>query len=341
MDPVKVNGSHHAAGQNGTSLNGKLPASPKGRVDVYEAVTERILEQLEKGTVPWQSPSIVRVGMPRNFHSGKFYTGINVFLLGSHEFQSPYFLTYLQAQEMGGQVRKGEKGFTVVKMGTWNRKLLDDQRPARPEPGEDGPLTEKRRFLKLYTVFNACQIDGIAFPEVPKCTTFTESAMAENARQIVTAMPDAPAIYEGRKAYPHYVPSADTVEMPERQTFRAEWRFYKTLFHELAHATGHEKRLNRKTLTDNRGMWAVGEERKIYCQEELVAEMTAAFLGAHSGIIEDGFDNSASYLKSWLDVLRVSDHKQWLVKAASEAQRAADYILGVKQATGDESGIKT
>jgi antirestriction protein ArdC len=325
MDPVKVNGRHHAAAQNGTSLNGKLPAPPKGRVDVYEAVTERILEQLEKGTVPWQSPSMVRVGMPRNFHSGKFYTGINVFLLGSHEFQSPYFLTYLQAQEMGGQVRKGEKGFTVVKMGTWNKKLLETQAKS-----SDEPLSEKRRFLKLYTVFNACQIDGIQFPEAPKCETYTESAMAENARQIVAAMPDRPAVYEGRKAYPHYVPSDDIVEMPGRETFRAEWRFYKTLFHELAHATGHEKRLNRKTLTDNRGMWAVGDERKIYCQEELVAEMTAAFLGAHAGIVEDGMENSAAYLKSWLDVLRVTDHKTWLVKAASEAQRAADFILGDK-----------
>jgi antirestriction protein ArdC len=140
-------------------------------------------------------------------------------------------------------------------------------------------------------------------------------------------MPLPPIIHEGRKANPHYIPSLDTVEMPSRETFRAEWRFFKTLFHELAHSTGHEKRLNRKTLTENRGIFSVGESKKVYCQEELVAEMTAAFLSAHAGIVEDGFENSAAYLKGWLDVLKVSDHKTWLVKAASDAQRAADYIL--------------
>lgn len=312
-----------APGQSGLGAL-KAPAAPEtAKIDVYEAVTQRILDQLEKGVVPWQSPSIARVGFPRNFATQNFYQGINVFLLGSHEFQSPYFLTYIQARDLGGQVRKGEKGFTVVKMGTWNKELQD----ATPVGSEADPKVEKRRFLKLYTVFNAAQIDGIAFPEPPKCESYTESALADRARQIVGEMPLPPAIHEGRKAHPHYIPSLDTVEMPSRETFRAEWRFYKTLFHELAHATGHEKRLNRKTLTENRGMFVVGDSKKIYCQEELVAEMTAAFLSAHAGIVEDDFQNSAAYLKGWLDVLKVSDHKTWLVKAASDAQRAADYIL--------------
>ena len=118
--------------------------------------------------------------------------------------------------------------------------------------------------------------------------------------------------------------------MPSRETFRAEWRFYKTLFHELAHLTGHSSRLNRPSLTENRGRYAVGDHRKIYCQEELVAEMTAAFLGAQAGIIEDGFENSAAYLHGWLDVLKVKDNKTWLVKAASDAQKAADYVLGTE-----------
>lgn len=302
----------------------KLPPAEaeRARLDVYESVTERILQQLESGTVAWQSPSIARVGFPRNFYSGKLYSGINVFLLGSHEFQSPNFLTFIQARELGGHVKKGEKGFPVIKVGTWKKEI-----EGAPVNAEGETETAKHKFLKLYTVFNACQIEGIEFPEVPPCEAYTESEKAAAARLIVDGMPNPPAIYEGRKAYPHYVPSLDEVEMPSRETFRAEWRFYKTMFHELAHATGHEKRLNRKSLTENRGMYAVGESKKIYCQEELVAEMTAAFVGARAGIIEDGFENSAAYLKGWLDVLKVKDHKKWLIQAASDAQRAADYIL--------------
>jgi len=314
---------------------GKLPSSPeRERFDAYEAITHRIIEKLESGVVPWQSPSIARVGFPRNFSTGKFYHGINVFLLGSQEFQSPHFLTYIQARELGGFVRHGEKGFPVIKVGTWTK---DAEGSTASEVTE--PEAQKRKFLKLYTVFNACQIDGITFPEPPKCETFTESAMGENARKIVAGMPCPPQIFEGRKSFPHYVPDTDSVEMPSRETFRSEWRFYKTLFHELAHATGHASRLNRESLTENRGRYAVGDSQKIYCVEELVAEMGAAFLGARAGIVEDGFENSAAYLKGWLDVLRVKDHKTWLIKAASEAQRAADYILGSGPADRNDSSV--
>ncbi len=304
----------------------ELPrTSEREKLDVYETITARIIERIEHGVVAWQSPSIARAGFPRNFSSGRLYSGINVFLLGSQEFQSPYFLTFRQAQELGGHVRRGEKGLPVVKVGTWTKEAD----PSSVVAGDEAVPVEKRRFLKLYTVFNACQVEGVPFPQVPKCETYTESAMADNARRIVAEMPRPPAINEGRKSYPHYIPDSDTVEMPSRETFRAEWRFFKTLFHELAHSTGHESRLNRPSLTENRGRYAVGEERKIYGLEELVAEMTAAFLGASAGIVEDGFENSAAYLQGWLDVLRIKDHKTWVVKAASEAQKAADYILGV------------
>ncbi len=305
-----------------------LPKSERAeRFDAYEAVTDRIIERLEGGVVPWQSPSIARVGFPRNFSTGKRYSGINVFLLACQEFQSPHFLTFVQARELGGFVRKGERGFPVIKVGTWTKESAD---PAASS--DESATNEPRKFLKLYTVFNACQIEGIAFPAVPVCETFTKCAMADNARRIVDGMPRPPAIYEGRKSHPHYVPDSDTVEMPGRATFRAEWRYYKTLFHELAHSTGHPSRLNRSTLTENRGIHAVGEDRKTYCLEELVAEMSAAFLGAHAGIVEDGFANSAAYLHGWLEVLRVKEHRTWLIKAASEAQRAAEYVLGFSAA---------
>lgn len=316
--------------QNGSGYGRQAVAgrgtSQDPRLDVYEVVTARILEKLAAGVVPWQSPSIARVGFPRNFSTGNHYRGINIFLLASMEFQSPYFLTFIQAKELGGNVKKGEKGSPIVKLGTWTKDLEGQTKTA--DDGSQEQATEKRQFLKLYTVFNACQIEGIEFPEPPKCDTFTESQQAEAARQIVAEMPNPPSIFEGRKATPCYVPSEDAVEMPSRETFRAEWRFYKTMFHELGHSTGHQSRLARKSLLENRGMAATGEAAKIYGVEELVAEMTAAYLGAAAGIIEDDFDNSAAYLKGWMDVLKVSDHKKWLVQAASEAQKASDYILG-------------
>ena len=119
--------------------------------------------------------------------------------------------------------------------------------------------------------------------------------------------------------------------MPNRETFRTEGCFYKTFFHELAHSTGHGSRLSRKSLLENRGFSGLGESAKTYCMEELVAEMAAAFLSAEAGIVEDDFENSAAYLKGWMDVLQVSDHRKWLVQAASDAQRAADYITGKRK----------
>lgn len=298
-------------------------AAPE-RLDVYELVTGRILERLEAGTVPWQSPSIARVGLPRNFSTGKTYSGINVFLLGSMEYQSPWFMTFLQASELGGHVRKGEKGSPIIKIGIWEKDRGDGSTNSEGEPA-----SEKRKYLRVYTVFNSSQVDGIQFPEPEKCDTYSETQQAETARIIVEGMPNPPSIFEGRKARPHYVPDTDTVEVPSRETFRAEWRFFKCLFHEIAHSTGHASRLNRKTLIESSGMFAPGAEgRKTYCEEELVAEMTAAFLGAHAGIIEDDFENSAAYLRGWMDVLKVKDHKTWLIRAASEAQKAVDYILG-------------
>jgi len=296
-----------------------------GRPDVFELVTEQILTRLDAGVVPWKSPSLARVGLPRNFKTGKAYQGINVFLLGLYQFQSPHFLTFLQAQELGGRVRRGEHGMIIVKLGTWKR----GDEPAPDATGQDNDkASSPRRFLKVYTVFNACQIEGHDFPPPPTQPAFSNRDITERPSEVVEPLPHPPALHEGRKAFPHYVPSLDTVEMPSRETFPVEWRYYITLFHELGHATGHASRLNRSTLIENRGIHVVGSEKKIYCQEELVAEMTAAFLGAHAGIVEDAQENSASYLKGWMDVLRVHDHRTWLIKAAAEAQRAVNYVLG-------------
>jgi len=289
--------------------------------DIYSEVTNRIIDQLEKGVVPWQSPYFSKVGFPQNFSSGKFYHGINVFLLGSLRYTSPWFLTYLQAQELGGHVRKGEKGSLVIKYGTYSKE--DESTPGAPESEETS------RYLKGYTVFHASQIEGVEFPKLDSLPALPASAVCDRARALVAGMPKAPAIHEGT-AIPCYRPSSDTVHMPERGYFTSEEAYYSTLFHELAHSTGHQSRLARKSLLENKGIDAEGEARKVYAEEELVAEMGASFLSAHAGIMATELPNSAAYLRGWIDALKSKDAKGWIIRAASQAQKAAGFILNVQ-----------
>jgi len=289
--------------------------------DVYSQVTNRIIEQLEKGVVPWSSPYFSKVGFPRNFASGKHYQGINVFLLGSLRYTSPWFLTFLQAKELGGNVRKGERGSLVVKYGTWTKEV--ESAPSADES------EERRNYLKAYTVFHASQIEGISFPLPEGTPELPASAACDRARAMVAGMPKAPTISEGT-AFPCYRRKTDSIHMPERHFFTSEEAYYSTLFHELTHSTGHESRLARKSLLENKGIDAVGEARKTYAEEELVAEMGAAFLNAHARIIEAGFENSAAYLQGWIDALKSRDAKGWIIRAASQAQKAADFILNIQ-----------
>lgn len=287
--------------------------------DIYEQITNRIIDQLSQGVVPWKSPYFSKTGFPRNFSTQKEYQGINVLLLGSLRFTSPDFLTFLQAKELGGCVRKGERGFLVVKYGTYSKE---------DEQAKEGDVTKLRGYLKGYTVFHSSQIDGIKFPEPAAAIELSTTEKTDRARAIVEAMPNRPTISQG-SAIPCYRKLTDSIHMPELGFFTNEEAYYSTLFHELGHATGHSSRLARKSLLDNKGFGAIGDDaRKIYAEEELVAEMTASFLNAHAGIIEDEIDNSAAYLQSWINALRSKDAKTWLIRAASQGQKAADYILG-------------
>ncbi|MEA3207141.1 MAG: hypothetical protein QOE70_198 [Chthoniobacter sp.] len=288
------------------------------KYDIYAAVTNRIIEQLEKGVVSWQSPYFSKVGFPKNFASGQPYHGINVFLLASLRYTSPWFLTYLQAQALGGHVRKGEKGSLVIKYGTYSKQ---DESAAGA-----GESEETRRYLKGYTVFHASQIEGVSFPEPEALPELPASELCDRAREMAAGMPNAPAIREG-SAIPCYRPSSDSVHMPERRFFTGEEAYYSTLFHELVHSTGHVSRLARKSLIENKGIDAEGEARKVYAEEELVAEMGASFLCAHAGIIEAEIQNSAAYLQGWIDALKSKDAKGWIIRAASQAQKAADFVL--------------
>ena len=229
------------------------------------------------------------------------------------------FQKILIVPERGASV--GEHGSLVVKYGTYTK---EDEAAAT---GEDAEI---RRYLKAYTVFHASQIEGIEFPKPADLPELSITEKTDRARAIVAAMPNAPTIHEGA-AVPCYRPSTDSVHMPERGYFSSEEAYYSTLFHELSHGTGHASRLARKSLLENKGIDAAGDTaRKTYAEEELVAEMGASFLCAHAGIMAGEFENSAAYLQGWIDALKSKDAKGWIIRAASQAQKAADYILNIQ-----------
>ena len=294
------------------------------RRDPWQLVTGLILHHLENGVVPWRCPWNRAVGRPRNFHTGKPYQGVNLLLLGCRSFASPYWLTIHQANQLGGRVRKGEHGSIVVKYGRYQRQVEDEG----AEPGE----TKAAFFLKEYTVFNATQIDGVNFPEAATAPQLPEPKRIEVAEQIVAAMPSRPEIAEGKKTRACYSPAKDRIEMPAFNRFENAEGYYQTLFHELIHATGHSSRLNRDTLMKGDGFGG-----KEYSKEELVAEMGAAFLGMEADIVLDQHEQSAAYLRGWLDALREPDHVRWLVQAGNQATKAAQFVLGNYQSGGQAS----
>lgn len=302
------------------------------RTDPYQIVTDQILRHLERGTVPWRCPWRREIGRPRNFHTGREYQGVNVLLLGLMHFPSPWWLTLRQANALGGSVRKGERGAMVIKWGQQERTANN---------GDGSEEKKVIHFLRSYHVFNACQIEGIQFPEPATGPILDPAQRIERAESITNGMPNPPRILEGNTTRASYRPSTDTVTMPPFASFDTPEDYHLTLFHELVHSTGHPSRLNRRGATDSDGFGG-----KIYSQEELVAEMGAAFLGMEADIVRDQHEQSAAYLKGWLDVLKDTDHRRWILQAASQAGRASEFILAkpsfepepVEAANGQETG---
>jgi antirestriction protein ArdC len=280
-------------------------------MSVYDLVTARIVQQLESGVAPWRKPWGGPMRVPRNLSTLKEYRGVNVFLLACQGFDSPFWMTYKQAQGLGGHVRQGEHGSPVV---FWKEWETTDR---------DSGDTTKIPVLRHYTVFHLSQIDGIPEKFIPPARVFDNpNPPIDRCEALVAAMPNPPMIrHDYDSAF--YRPSQDVVGMPPRQRFDAVESYYATLYHELTHSTGHVDRLNRPGIADPAQF---GSDK--YGREELVAEMGAAFLCAESGIETATLDNSASYIDGWLRVIR--QDARLVVTAAAQAQKAADYIRGAK-----------
>ncbi len=273
---------------------------------VYEIITEKIIKQLESGVAPWRKPWTCQT--PANLITQKEYRGLNVFTLASQGFPSRFWLTFNQASKLGGKIRKGEKSSPVI---------FSNVGDERETTTQDGTKETSRPFLlRYYSVFNLSQTEGIDIPASLLQETRTNDPI-ETCEQIVTNMPNPPAFEQSDKAW--YSPSADAVGMPARGLFHSSEEYYATQFHELAHSTGHMKRLHRENF-DNPASFG----SKSYSKEELVAEMTGAMLCGIAGIEQKTLENSAAYLKTW--IARLKSDSRLLVSAASQAQKAADFI---------------
>jgi antirestriction protein ArdC len=260
--------------------------------NVYEIMTDRIVAKLGAGVVPWRQPwGAIGFRAPMNVR-GNHYRGLNVFLLACQGYASRCWLTFNQAKELGGHVRAGERSTPVV---FW--KWIETEKQ-NPETGEVSKASVP--LLRYYNVFNVEQVEKL--PERfyrTDADLIREFSAIESCERIVAGYPAAPKIqHGGPRAY--YAPSIDTVTLPLPTAFLASEAYYSTLFHELGHSTGHPSRLARAGITDP---ILLGSHK--YSREELVAEMTAAFLCGSAGIdSEPLIENSAAYIASWIRAMK-------------------------------------
>lgn len=279
---------------------------------VADVITNRIIDKLNEGVVPWHRPW-VGGSCPMNVVSKKEYRGINTFMLSMNGYSSPYWGTFKQISDLGGQINKGEHGFPVV-FYTW----LDDKRDS------DGEL-RKIPFMRFYKVWNLDQCSGIDMSKFTVAPELKENEKIAKCEEIVENMQKRPEIrFNEQRAY--YSPSKDFVNMPKMKSFKDSESYYSVLFHELTHSTGHESRLARKDYAEG----YFGSET--YSKEELVAELGAAFLMGICGIENKTLDNTASYIQSWIK--RLKNDKTLIISASSLAQKSVDFILN-KKFTGD------
>lgn len=308
-------------------------AAQPERITLYDEVTVRIIAQLEAGRVPWVQPwassadAGLAPGLPRNALTARNYSGVNVLILWGAVMEKGYpsqsWLTFKQARDAGGCVRKGEQGTTVVYA---DRFTPEAEKEKARETGGDAKSVA---FLKRFTVFNVSQCEGLRPGLAPEPAPLPDRDIVPVAEALIVAS-GVDFRIGGDTAY--YVPSQDFVAVPPQPAFFEQINFYRTCLHELTHATGHASRLDRN-LVNSFGS-------KDYAREELIAEMGSAFLCAALGIVPTV--RHADYIGSWLEVLR--EDNRAIFRAAGAASKAADWLLsrlpdaGQDDDTGDTSG---
>lgn len=285
---------------------------------VAQIVVDAILAHLDSGVSPWHKPWVG--GEPRNI-AGREYRGINKFLLGCAPYPNPVFLTFKQAHEYGGNIKKGEKALPCV---FWRVSdvLCDGEDEKDGGDDADAKNAQKSRFvLRYYNVWNIEQVEGLPdkVREKADVPVFEHDPISE-AEAVWDGYKGAPPMFEDSSSA-FYSPANDEIHVPPRSAFPDLAEFYSTLFHEAGHSTGHSSRLSR----DAHGGFGTAS----YGREELVAELCAAILCNHCGITRT-LKNAAAYCGNWSKTIREAPAKA-VVAAASAAQKASDFILGVEK----------
>ncbi|MDN3563727.1 ArdC family protein [Paeniroseomonas aquatica] len=285
------------------------------RANLYDEITGRIIAELEAGRLPWMQPwgtsgVAAPIALPKNAATSRRYSGINVLILWGAVVERGYagqsWLTFRQALALGGSVRKGERGTTVVYA---DRFIPGEERQRVQETGKDARAIH---FLKRFTVFNVEQCDGLP-PELVAAAPPADTLLIEPRVQALIATSGVDLRVGGERAY--YDVLGDFICVPPPQAYFQPIDWHRTALHELGHWTGHASRLGREIAN------SFGSKK--YAQEELVAEMTAAFTCAALGIVPTV--RHADYIGSWLEVLH--EDNRAIVRAASAASKAADFLL--------------
>jgi antirestriction protein ArdC len=286
------------------------------RTGLYDEITNKIIGELEAGRVPWVQPwgtaaAKTPLALPKSAATGRHYSGVNILILWGaateQGFTSQSWLTFRQALSLGGRVRKGERGTTVVYA---DRFVPVDEKRRASENGEEAQAIP---FFKRFTVFNSDQCDGLPL-EIATTTSPPPPGLIEPQVEHLIKAIGVDFRIGGNRAF--YVPTEDYVQVPPPQAYFEPINWHRTALHELAHASGHPSRLNR----DLSGSFGTGK----YAFEELVAEISSAFGCASLGIVPTV--RHADYIGSWLDVLR--EDNRAIIRAASQASKVADYLLG-------------
>jgi antirestriction protein ArdC len=307
--------AHRARADQGTKSKRKTTrAAEPVQASIYDEVTRRIVGELEAGRVPWAQPwgsaGAGAPALPSNATTRRPYSGINVLILwgaaigGGYPSQS--WLTFKQALDAGGAVRKGERGTTVVYADRFTPET------ERERAADTGDAARSVAFLKRFTVFNVAQCDGLPVGLVPEPVALPEREIVPVAEALIAAS-GVDFRIGGNCAF--YAPGPDFVQVPPQPAFFEQINYYRTCLHELTHATAHPARVGRTLST------AFGS--KDYAREELIAEMGSAFLCAALGIVPTV--RHADYLACWLEVLR--EDNRAIFRAASAASKAADWLL--------------
>jgi antirestriction protein ArdC len=274
--------------------------------NVYHIVLEKIVNKLKEGTIPWRQPW--RSGTPKNYATGRAYSGLNVILLGMLDYASPWFLTWNQLRKLDAFPRRGCNSNLVVFYKP--EEFWDEEKD--PDTGRTKKVLKTKYILRFYNVYN---IEDTTLP-VPEKDKFNQ---LERCEEIITNIPDKPPVqHEYSQAY--YNRKLDLINMPHKELFHKTEGYYATLFHELIHSTGHKSRLDRQTLYQSH---AFGDE--IYTQEELIAELGSSFLCAHAGISNETLEYSASYIDGWLNA--INSNPRLLFDCSKRAKEAAAYIV--------------